>query len=192
MHRLIWIFAGLTCRKVHFLTLRLKTWLYAKSVYQFSGPSIEILFSWSNLAWYPIYWQYPASILYKSIAGRDRPDSVADGPIMARYRFIKNASWVCTLCPIVLKLCRCFSHGLKMCMWFGYNHKISFNRFFLVVFQAQTLSKCIGSGYLVSAIPSTVIGCLKLYTCFCHGLKMCMWVGYNPPINFITFSAFWT
>ena len=35
----------------------------------------------------------PASILYKSIAGRYRPVRVADGPITARYRFIKNASW---------------------------------------------------------------------------------------------------
>ena len=36
----------------------------------------------------------PVSILYKSIAGRYRPVRVADGPITARYRFIKNASWV--------------------------------------------------------------------------------------------------
>ena len=36
---------------------------------------------------------YPASILYKSIAGRYRPVRVADGPITARYRFKKNASW---------------------------------------------------------------------------------------------------
>ena len=33
------------------------------------------------------------SILYKSIAGRYRPVRVADGPITARYRVIKNASW---------------------------------------------------------------------------------------------------
>ena len=35
----------------------------------------------------------PVSILCKSIAGRYRPVRVADGPITARYRFIKNASW---------------------------------------------------------------------------------------------------
>ena len=35
----------------------------------------------------------PISILYKSIAGRYRPVRVADGPITARCRFIKNASW---------------------------------------------------------------------------------------------------
>ena len=37
---------------------------------------------------------YPASILYKSIAGRYRPVRVADGPITACYRFIKKANWV--------------------------------------------------------------------------------------------------
>ena len=35
----------------------------------------------------------PASILYKSIAGRYRPVSYPDGPITARYIFIKNAYW---------------------------------------------------------------------------------------------------
>ena len=37
---------------------------------------------------------FPESILYKSIAGRYRPVRVADGPITARYRFMKNACWV--------------------------------------------------------------------------------------------------
>ena len=40
---------------------------------------------------------YLVSILYKSIAGPNRPVRVADGPITARYRFIKNASWVVTI-----------------------------------------------------------------------------------------------
>ena len=35
----------------------------------------------------------PVSILYKSIAGRYRPVSYPDGPITARYRLIKTASW---------------------------------------------------------------------------------------------------
>ena len=35
----------------------------------------------------------PVNIIHKSIAGRYRPVRVADGPITARYRFIKNASW---------------------------------------------------------------------------------------------------
>ena len=35
----------------------------------------------------------PASILYKSIAGRYWPVRYPDGPITARYRFLKNAFW---------------------------------------------------------------------------------------------------
>ena len=38
--------------------------------------------------------RYQASILYKSTAGRYRPVSYPDGPITARYRLLKNASWV--------------------------------------------------------------------------------------------------
>ena len=36
----------------------------------------------------------PARILYKSLAGRYQPVSYPDGPITARYRFIRNAYWV--------------------------------------------------------------------------------------------------
>ena len=39
------------------------------------------------------YKTFPASILYKSIAGRYRPVRVADGPITAHYRFMYNAYW---------------------------------------------------------------------------------------------------
>ena len=46
------------------------------------------------------------SILYKPIAGRYRPVRVADGPITAHYRFIKNASWVGTSC--IFSAFRCF------------------------------------------------------------------------------------
>ena len=31
---------------------------------------------------------------------------------------------------ILLKLHRCFGHGLKICMWFGYNPQIIFYHFF--------------------------------------------------------------
>ena len=41
--------------------------------------------------------RYPVSILYKSTAGRYRPVSYPDGPITARCRFIKNASWYAQL-----------------------------------------------------------------------------------------------
>ena len=60
--------------------------------------------------------------------------------------------------PIVLKLFRCFLHGMKMCMWFGYNPLIIFFSLFLLceLFQYEMLSKCIDSGYLVGATPLTV------------------------------------
>ena len=49
------------------------------------------------LVWFELFISFydniSVSILYKSIAGRYRPVRVADGPITARYRFIKNASW---------------------------------------------------------------------------------------------------
>ena len=45
---------------------------------------------------YEITYKFPASILCKSIAGRYRPVRVADGPITARCRFIKDAYWELT------------------------------------------------------------------------------------------------
>ena len=51
------------------------------------------------------YWpdDVPVNILCKSIAGRYRPVRVADGPITARYRFIKNVSWGLCLQMIMLR-----------------------------------------------------------------------------------------
>ena len=51
------------------------------SVKQYSKTQII-----TKLQWVPV------CIFYKSIAGRYRPVRVADGPITARCRFIKNAS----------------------------------------------------------------------------------------------------
>ena len=55
---------------------------------------------WSPHDWYSVdeisasaFDDNPASILYKSIAGRYRPVSYPDGPITPRYKFIKNAYW---------------------------------------------------------------------------------------------------
>ena len=63
--------------------------------------------------------------------------------------------------PIVLKLCRCFLHGMKMCMWVWYNILIIVSHFFCFVnlvsfFLHEMLSKCIDSGYFVGATPLTV------------------------------------
>ena len=57
---------------------------------------------------------------------------------------------------ILLKLHSCFVHGLKRCMWFGYNPQI-FCHFFcnlnLVFFQALLLSTYVDSMYLVRVTP---------------------------------------
>ena len=51
--------------------------------------TLKINYSKKSMTRTPI----PESILHKSIAGRDRPVRVTDGPITARCRFIKNVSW---------------------------------------------------------------------------------------------------
>ena len=48
----------------------------------------------------------------------------------------RNSSY--SFVPIFLKLCMCFHHGMRICMWFGYNYEIIFCHFFhfvnLVIF----------------------------------------------------------
>ena len=146
----------------------------------------------------------------------------------------RNSSYNCI--PIFLKLCTCFLHGLKTCMWFEYNLCINFCHFFhfanFVISWPQILWKCIDSGYLASATPHTILyrsfwnfahvfamvfvifwpqilwtcidsgyhvsatpyttSCLSLLNfahLFLHGLKMCMWFGFNPAVNFCHFST---
>ena len=59
--------------------------------------------------------------------------------------------------PILLKIHSCFGHGLKMCMWFGYNPQTIFCNFFrnlnFVFFQALLLSTYVDSMYLVRITP---------------------------------------
>ena len=63
---------------------------------------------------------YPVSILHKSTAGLYRPFRVADGPRTARYRFIKNASWVfCVMKGNQMIVLLFFSH------YFNFFHKYS-------------------------------------------------------------------
>ena len=55
---------------------------------------------------------------------------------------------------ILLKLHRCFGHGLKTCMWFGYNPQIIFCQFlrnlnFVFFFQALLLLTYVDSLYPV-------------------------------------------
>ena len=97
--------------------------------------------------------------------------------------------------PIFLKLCTCFLHGLKICMWFGYNPCFNFCYFFhfanFVISWPQILWKCIDFGYLVSATPHTVLYHLfETLHMFLPWLEMSMWFGYNPWINFCHFFHF--
>ena len=89
---------------------------------------------------------------------------------------MRNSSY--SFMPILLKLYRCFCHDLKICMWFGYYPEIIFCHFFcnlnLVIF------KCFY--YQSEKIVGTL--CAQLHSCFGHGLKICMWFGYNPQITF--------
>ena len=87
---------------------------------------------------------------------------------------------------------------LEMCLWFDYNLWINFCHFFhfvnFVIFWPQILWKWLDSGYLVSATPYT-ISCLFLCNfahLFFHGLKMCMWFGFKPAVNFCHFSTLLT
>ena len=80
----------------------------------------------------------------------------------------RNSSYSFLL--IFLKLNRCFLHGVRMCMWFGYNCWIIFYHFFhfvnLVIFRPQ----CIDSGYLVSATPHTIL--YQSFLNFAHVFSM--------------------
>ena len=67
----------------------------------------------------------------------------------------RNSSY--SFIPIFLKLCTCFLHSLKMCMWFGYNPCIDFCHIVnFVIFWPQILWKCIDSEHCVSATPYTI------------------------------------
>ena len=99
---------------------------------------------------------------------------------------MRNSSY--SLIPILLKLYRHCVHALKICMWFGFNPQINFCHFF------RNLNLAILSGILTMKVNRQWVPCvsnssysfmsiaLKLYVCYGHALKMCMWFGYNPRI----------
>ena len=59
----------------------------------------------------------------------------------------RNSSY--SFAPIVLKLCMCFPHGMRMCIWIGHNCWINFCHFFdivnLVIFHPDYIDR----GYLL-------------------------------------------
>ena len=104
---------------------------------------------------------------------------------------MRNSSY--SFIPILLKLYRCCDHALKICMWFGYNPQINFCHFF------RNLNLAIFAGILTLKVNRQWVPCvrnssysflpihLKLYMYYGHGLKICMWFGYNPWIIFCLF-----
>ena len=115
----------------------------------------------------------------------------------------RNSSY--NFIPIFLKLCTCFLHGPKMCMWFGYNPCINFCHFFhfvnFVIFWPQILWKFIDSGYLnidsgylLSATPHTSL--YRSFWNFAHVFSM-VWrcacgLDVILALIFVTFSTLWT
>ena len=109
-----------------------------------------------------------------------------------RRVFVMNSSYSLRL--IILKLYRCFNHGLVICMCVLQNLDFSFRCFtFFHIFNldflhASILWKCICSRYLVSATPPTV-----LYRSFWNftGVLIIVWryacAFTEPCIFFFTF-----
>ena len=106
---------------------------------------------------------------------------------------MRNSSY--SFIQILLKLYRCCDHALKICMWCGYNPQINFCHFFrnLNFYNNRHVS-----GILTIKVNGQWVPCvlnsysfvpihLKFYMCYGHGLKICMWFGYNPLIIFCHF-----
>ena len=96
--------------------------------------------------------------------------------------------------PIFMKLYRCLDHALKMCVWFGYNPQINFETFFrnlnLVLFQTfYNESEWTVGTLCAQLLLQFYSDSFKLYRCPDHALKLCVWFGYNPQINFEIFCS---
>ena len=111
---------------------------------------------------------------------------------------VRNSSYSFML--IFFKLHTYFCHDLKMCMLFGYNPLInmyhSLSAFWKIIFQAPILYSyqsiwCPKLLQFYAVFFLLFFFLFKLYRCFCHGLKTCMWFGYNPQIS-LSLSTFWT
>ena len=111
--------------------------------------------------------RHPASILYKSSAGRYRPVRVADGPITARCRFIKNAYWaVFKHNDNVLQRKECFAYMFFCCFFFVFFFFLFFCKHFCQVLTCTTLKRNIlvsesfctlGRSMIQNLDPSTIV-----------------------------------
>ena len=69
---------------------------------------------------------------------------------------------------ILLKLYRCFVHGLKICMWFGYNSQIIFVTFVTIEIFSGVLTGKVNRLWVPCVCNSThkyMLILLKLYRC---------------------------
>ena len=60
-----------------------------------------------------------------------------------------SATPLTVLLPIVFKLCMCFPHGMRMCMWIGHSCWINFCHFFGIVYLVIFHPEYIDSGCLL-------------------------------------------
>ena len=82
-------------------------------------------------------------------------------------------------------------HGLKMCMWFGYNPCMNFCHFFHC---PQILWKVYRQWVPCNrnSLYNFILIFMQLWTSVFHDLKMCLWFGFNPAVNFCHFSTLLT
>ena len=82
---------------------------------------------------------------------------------------------------ILLELCTCFLHSLKMCKCFSYNPCRIFCHFFVllnfVIYWPQMYRQWVPCDCNFSYNFKLVF--LKLCTCFLPGLQKCSWFGYD-------------
>ena len=81
---------------------------------------------------------------------------------------LRNSSY--SFIPILLKLYRCCDHALKIYMWFGVGHFHNESEWAVGTLCAQLLLQFHANSFQTL-----------------HGLKICMWFGYNSWIIFCHF-----
>ena len=119
------------------------------------------------------------SILYKSIASRYRHVRVADGPITARCRFIKNASWVCVSFSGYKRTPVSIAGRTLTCFWW------LFSLFFLTMYGANLTAFFLRKEPLHHTVPFATFDELSKQTDVKYGIRDIIYVRnyYNYSSN---------